>query len=70
MFIRSDCAGIRFPVQVQCRPAEEADLALLRPILEEYCTCFGLELPPLMDSTYTVVTPDSANPYKQMYVAN
>ena len=70
MYIRSDCAGIRFPVQVQCRPAEEADLAELRPIVEEYCACFGLDPAPLLESRFTVVTPDSANPYKQMYVPN
>ena len=70
MYIRSDCAGIRFPVQVQCHPAEEEDLARLRPILEEYCACFGLDPKPLLDSPFTVVAPDSANPYKQMYVAN
>lgn len=70
MYIRSDCAGIRFPVQVQHHPAEEEDMALLRPILEEYCACFRLDPGPLLESRFTVVTPDSANPYKQMYVAN
>ena len=45
-------------------------MARLRPILEEYCACFGLDPKPLLDSPFTVVAPDSANPYKQMYVAN
>lgn len=70
MFIRSDCQGIRFPKQVSCRQAGAEDIAELRPILEEYCSCFGLNAPSLMDAHFTVVTPDSANPYKQMYVAN
>lgn len=70
MYIRSDCEGIRFPVQVQCHRAEKADLAELRPIVEEYCACFGLNPEPILESRFTVVTPDSANPYKQMYVAN
>lgn len=70
MFIRSDCAGIRFPKQVSCHRATDADLAQLRPILEEYCGCFGLDASALLDAPFTVVTPDSANPYRQMYIAN
>ena len=70
MFLRSDCAGIRFPKQVQQHPATEEDLAELRPILEEYAACFGLDPAVLLDAPFTVITPDSANPYKQMYVAN
>lgn len=70
MFIRSDCQGIRFPKQVSCHRAAEADLARLRPIIEEYCGCFGLDAQAILDAPFTVVTPDSANPYKQMYVTN
>ena len=70
MFIRSDCENIRFPKQVSRHRAGAEDLAELRPILEEYCACFGLDLDTLLDAPFTVVTPDSANPYKQMYVAN
>ena len=70
MFIRSDCAGIRFPKQVKPHPATDEDLAELRPILEEYCECFGLDAAELLSVPFTVITPDSANPYKQMYVAN
>ena len=70
MFIRSDCQGIRFPKQVSCRRAAAQDLEELRPILEEYCSCFGLNAQSLLNSSFTVVIPDSANPYKQMYVAN
>ena len=70
MFIRSDCSGIRFPKQVSCRPAEPADLDGIRPVLEEYCSCFGLDIVRILAAPFTVVTPDSSNPYKQMYVGN
>ncbi len=70
MFIRSDCHGIRFPKQVSTHRASEEDLRELKPILEEYCACFGLDVNELLDGVFTVVTPDSANPYRQMYVAN
>lgn len=70
MFLRSDCRNIRFPKQVSCHPATAADLEELRPVLKEYCACFDLDADALLDAPFTVVTPDSANPYKQMYVAN
>ncbi len=70
MFIRSDCKSIRFPKQVKHHPATEEDMTELRPILEEYCVCFDLDADTLMSEPFTVITPDSANPYKQMYVAN
>lgn len=70
MLIRSDCAEVRFPRQVSHRSASEEDLAEIRPTLEEYCACFGLDVESLLAGTFTLVTPDSANPYKQMYVAN
>lgn len=70
MFLRSDCQGIRFPKQVSRHPASEDDLKELRPILEEFCGCFGLDTESILAAPFTVVTPDSTNPYKQMYVAN
>ena len=36
----------------------------------QFCTLFGFDAAQLLRSPYTVVTPDSRNPYKQMYVAN
>jgi hypothetical protein len=42
----------------------------IRKYVDEYCRLFGIDPVELMDSPFTVVTPDSANPYKQLYVAN
>ncbi len=70
MFLRSDCQSIRFPKQVSCHRATEADLLEIRPFLEDYCRCFDLDVDRLLNSPFTVVMPNSANPYKQMYVAN
>ena len=70
LFLRGDCAGIVFPDQVQVRPAGPEDLAEVRGYVAEYCQLFGADADAVMDSPFTVVTPDSNNPYKQMYVAN
>ncbi len=70
MFLRGDCAKITFPSQVQTRPAGAADLEELSHHVAEYCKAFGCDFQEIMAAPFTVVTPDSKNPYKQMYVAN
>ena len=70
MFLRSDCKNVIFPRQVTARKASESDLSELRKYVEEYCKAFGADADMIMNAEFTVVTPDSKNPYKQMYVAN
>lgn len=70
MFLRSECRNVEFPSQVTARPANEADMEELKGYLAEYCEVFGLDVEEVLSSPFTVVTPDSKTPYKQMYVAN
>jgi len=70
LFLRSDCKDILFPDQVTARPAQAEDLKEIERYLQRYCEHFHADLAALVDSPFTVVTPDSRNPYRQMYVAN
>ncbi len=70
MFLRSDCKDIEFPSQVSARKATQEDLKEIEADLKEFCRLFGYDFKEITDSYFTVVTPDSKNPYKQMYVAN
>lgn len=70
MFLCSDCKDVKFPSQVTARPADEADMEELKAYVSEYCEVFGYDMNEVLTSPFTVVTPDSKNPYKQMYVAN
>ena len=70
MFLRSDCKDVKFPSQVTARSADETDLEELKAYVSEYCEVFGYDMNEVLNSPFTVVTPDSKNPYKQMYVAN
>ncbi len=70
IFLRGTCENITFPDQVTAAPASPDDLEELRRDLSEYCDDFGYDLEQIMSSPFTVITPDSKNPYKQMYVAN
>ena len=70
MFLRGNCEEIRFPKQVTVRCAGPRDLTEIHEYLSEYCDNFGYSLDELLSAPFTVITPDSKNPYKQMYVAN
>ena len=70
MILRGSADGIVFPPQVNLRTATEADKAEFAPYICAYAKYFGSDADALLADTYTVVTPDSKNPYRQMYVAN
>lgn len=68
LFLRGDAAGIHFPHGTVVKTA--TDMAEIAPLIEHFCALFGGDAAALLQDTYTVVTPDSKNPYKQMYVTN
>lgn len=70
MFLRGNCDDIEFPSQVTARTATDADIEEIRNYISRYCELFGYNSEEILNSPFTVVTPDSKNPYKQMYVAN
>jgi glutamate synthase domain-containing protein 3 len=70
IYLRSDCAGIVFPEQVSARPASGEDKLDVLSYVAKYCALFDYNVDEIMDAPFTVITPDSKNPYKQMYVAN
>ncbi len=70
MFLRSDCRNVIFPEQVTARRAEPEELNEIKAYLEKFCAVFHYNLPFIADAPFTVVTPNTQNPYKQMYVAN
>ena len=70
MFLRSAPAGITFPKQVTARAADKNDLKEIEKYISQDCKLFGADKKTVMESPFTVVTPDSKNPYKQLYVAN
>lgn len=70
MFLRGDCTGINFPGQVTAKVSSKEETDEIAEYISEYCKLFGYDEKEILNSTFTVVTPDSKNPYKQMYVAN
>ena len=70
MFLRSDCRNIKFPSQVTARAADGTDREEVKAYVSEYCDLFGYDIRQVLSSPFTVITPDSKSPYRQMYVAN
>ena len=73
LFLRSEAAeDIRFPGQVTVAPASRRGHGRRsNGIRAEFCQSVRPSTNRrVLDSPFTVVTPDSKNPYKQMYVAN
>ncbi len=70
MFLRSECKDVVFPEQVTARPAEAEDLREIEGYVARFSELFGYDAEKIMAAPFTVVTPDSRNPYTQMYVAN
>ena len=70
MYLRGDCSEILFPDQVTVNHAAEQDMEEISEYIFEFCTEFGFDPARVLDAPFTVVTRDTKNPYKQMYVAN
>ncbi len=70
VFLRCRPEELLFPQQVTARLAGLEDLEAVRPYIKEFCGHFGKDLEEVLDAPFTLVTPDSRNPYRQMYVAN
>lgn len=70
MILRGDASHIKFPVKTDVSAATDGDIAEIAPYIKKYCELFGAGYDEIISGGFTVVTPDSKNPYKQMYVAN
>ena len=70
LFLRGDCRNLKFPPQVTADIASFEDLQGIMDDLKEYCSDFHYDLKTILSSPFTLDTPNSKNPYKQMYVAN
>ena len=70
MLLRGDCGDIALPDQVTARPAGQEDIAEVSEHIRAFCETFGYDMDEIIEGPFTLITPDSKNPYKQMYVMN
>ncbi|MDR2752902.1 MAG: glutamate synthase [Oscillospiraceae bacterium] len=67
IFLRTEQLPRELPPQVSHRPATPEDIEAIRPVLAQYAAAFDADLALLLSSSYLLMTPNSANPYKSMY---
>ena len=70
IYLRGSAEGIVFPKNVCIKTASSADMESIQDEITEFCKAFDYDINLVLNSQFTVITPDSKSPYKQMYVPN
>lgn len=71
IFLRTE-AEVPFdlPSQVSAHRADAKELEEIRPFVEKYAHAFGRNAAEILRGTFQVLIPNTANPYKSLYVTN
>lgn len=70
VYFRGEPPKSAFPKNVCLKSATQEDMKCIEKQIVEYAEIFGYNKDEILNVPFTVATPDSNNPYKQMYVAN
>lgn len=71
MYLRCSSLPHKIPSQIAAKVCYGEDIPELAEIIRDYCSFFPeFDAEKLLKADFTVLTPDSANPYKQMYTDN
>lgn len=71
MYIRCEKLPRRLPAQVHCESKKGSEIEELKTILEDYCSYFPeFNAEELLKDNFFILTPNTHNPYKQMYTDN
>jgi glutamate synthase domain-containing protein 3 len=70
IFLRTDVVPNNLAPKVVVNDATPEDMAEIEQYIDEYCGYFGADKEAIMNSHFFVLTPDSKNPYKQLYTYN
>lgn len=71
MYLRCSALPHKIPSQIKATVRYGKDIPELAEIVRDYCTYFPeFDADELLGADFTVLTPDSENPYKQMYTDN
>lgn len=70
IFIRGENPPKNLPSQVKCEKLSSDDLSELKEILKEFANLTDISYNNLLSEEFTVIKPDTANPYKTLYVSD
>ncbi len=67
IFIRTEKPPMNLASQILINKATEEDLAEIKELVSEYAQAFEVDEASIYDKTFYVLTPDTKNPYRQLY---
>ncbi len=71
IFLRTERLPDDLPPQVVAQKAVDyAELDEIMPYIDSYCAKFGVDKAKVMSKPFYILTPNSKNPYKQLYCYN
>ncbi len=70
IYIRAPRLLAKFPPQVHVKKATDDDIKEIEKYIDKYCKLFSVDLSAVLAETFWVLTPNTDNPYKQLYVQN
>lgn len=70
MYVHCEQIPTRLPAQVKAERLERLPEGEAAQLVREWCAKFGKDSEKYLNCIYYRLTPDSANPYKQMYTQN
>jgi glutamate synthase domain-containing protein 3 len=68
IFIRTEKKPVNLPAQVAITTATDEDMATLVPEIKDFCNRFELDSKDILTSHFYKLTPNSSNPYTELYV--
>lgn len=70
IYLRTENLPGDLPAQVKAKEAGKEDLAEISGYVKNFCEKFDKDYDDIMNSKFFVLTPDTKNPYKQLYTQN
>ena len=70
IFLRCETLPKGLGKQVAVARATPEDLQEILPYLKGYCEAFGADVQEILGDSFYLLTPDTKNPYKQLYTSN
>lgn len=70
IYLRCKEPPVDLPRQIVVSRAKSSDLEAIRPFVEEFCSLFDENVENILGESFIILTPDTKNPYKQLYTQN
>ena len=70
IFLCGSSAPRQLPSQVLIEQASQSSLDEIREPVAEFCRYFGYDADRILNRSFYVLTPNTSNPYRQLYTQN